>query len=351
MCRGRNKLSSALIGLVVTVIAVAIAALGRGDNKDEFRPLFNEKDLEGWEATKPELWTVNDGMIMGKQDRGRLKKNTFLATKEEYSDFVLKASVRLVKDEGNSGIQFRTVSKRTARRGVTRRTSPRVSGACFWRRAVPTASSSSGPLPEAAKKVKPDDWNDYVITAKGHHITLELNGVKSVDLEDPKGDLTGVIGAPAPRRNGNGGAVQGHQDQGTEIVEADELRRLAIRQLADYDARTPGQLFSQPVHLTGTQAYALQTEVVPCANSAARRSSATRSAARAKSSSDSWASTSQSSAACSRASASGPEPACLLPLMQTWPSRESSLSASPGTCPAQTSLRRNVWAPSQPYFR
>ena len=45
-------------------------------------------------------------------------------------------------------------------------------------------------------------------------------------------------------------------------MEADELRRLAIRQLADYDARTPGQLFSQPVHLTGTQAYALQTEVV-----------------------------------------------------------------------------------------
>ena len=43
---------------------------------------------------------------------------------------------------------------------------------------------------------------------------------------------------------------------------ADDIRLLAVRQLADYDARTPGQLFSQPVHLTIPQAYALQTEVV-----------------------------------------------------------------------------------------
>ena len=49
------------------------------------------------------------------------------------------------------------------------------------------------PAPEAVKKVKPDEWNDYVITAKRHHMTLELNGIKSVDLDDPKGDLTGVI--------------------------------------------------------------------------------------------------------------------------------------------------------------
>ena len=193
MCRGRNKLSSALIGLVVTVIAVAIAAPGRGANKDEFRPLFNEKDLEGWEATKPELWTVNDGMIMGKQDRGRLKKNTFLATKEEYSDFVLKASVRLVKDEGNSGIQFRTVIQKD---GTARGYQADVAKG-FWGLLLEEGSPNrliiKRPAPEAAKKVKPDDWNDYVITAKGHHITLELNGVKSVDLEDPKGDLTGVI--------------------------------------------------------------------------------------------------------------------------------------------------------------
>jgi Domain of Unknown Function (DUF1080) len=80
MCRGINKRLPALIGFVV--IAIAVVAPGRGDDAEEFRPLFNGKDLEGWKATKPELWSVKDGMIIGKQERGQLKKNTFLATKE-----------------------------------------------------------------------------------------------------------------------------------------------------------------------------------------------------------------------------------------------------------------------------
>ena len=49
------------------------------------------------------------------------------------------------------------------------------------------------PAPEAVRKLKPGEWNDYQITARGHHITLVLNGVKSVDVEDPTGDLGGVV--------------------------------------------------------------------------------------------------------------------------------------------------------------
>jgi 2-keto-4-pentenoate hydratase len=36
---------------------------------------------------------------------------------------------------------------------------------------------------------------------------------------------------------------------------------MALRMLADYDARTPGLLFGEPVDMTAVQAYALQTEV------------------------------------------------------------------------------------------
>ncbi len=39
------------------------------------------------------------------------------------------------------------------------------------------------------------------------------------------------------------------------------LKELAQRMLADYDARTPGQFFSEPLDLTTDQAYALQAEV------------------------------------------------------------------------------------------
>jgi 2-keto-4-pentenoate hydratase len=40
-----------------------------------------------------------------------------------------------------------------------------------------------------------------------------------------------------------------------------DLQELARRMLADYDARTPGQLFMGPVDFTPEQAYALQAEV------------------------------------------------------------------------------------------
>jgi hypothetical protein len=191
MCRAINRFLSVLIGLVV--IAVGAVVPGRGDDKDEFRPLFNGKDLEGWEATKPELWSVKDGMIIGKQEKGQLKKNTFLATKEKFSDFVLKASVRLVKDEGNSGLQFRT---RILPDGTARGYQADVAKG-FWGLLLEEGSPSrliiKRGAPEAVKKVKPDEWNEYVITAQGRRITLELNGVKSVDLVDTKGDITGVI--------------------------------------------------------------------------------------------------------------------------------------------------------------
>jgi len=40
-----------------------------------------------------------------------------------------------------------------------------------------------------------------------------------------------------------------------------DLKELARRMLADYDARTPGQIFAEPLDLTTAQAYALQAEI------------------------------------------------------------------------------------------
>ena len=40
-----------------------------------------------------------------------------------------------------------------------------------------------------------------------------------------------------------------------------DLQELARRMLADYDARTPGQLFGELIDLTTVQAYALQAEI------------------------------------------------------------------------------------------
>ncbi len=191
MNRGRLVVRRLAIGIVVA--GISMIAPSRADDKDDFKPLFNGKDLEGWEATQPELWRVKDGMIIGKQGKNQLKTNTFLATKKEYKDFVLKASVRLVSDEGNSGIQFRTsiLADGTAR-GYQADVAKGYWG-LLLEEGSPNRLIIKRPAPEAVKKLKPDAWNDYEITAKGHHITLVLNGIRSVDLEDPTGQLSGVI--------------------------------------------------------------------------------------------------------------------------------------------------------------
>ncbi len=215
MNRGR------VIGLALTIGIVTggigLIAPGRADDREDFKPLFNGKDLEGWEATNPELWSVKDGMIIGKQARNRLKRNTFLATREKYTDFVLKVSVRLVKDEGNSGIQFRT---RILPDGTARGYQADVAKG-YWGLLLEEGSPKRliirRPAPEAVTRLKVDDWNDYEITARGHHITLKLNGITSVDLDDPTGDLGGIV------------ALQLHEGPSVEVqfkdIKIKELKR------------------------------------------------------------------------------------------------------------------------------
>ena len=42
--------------------------------------------------------------------------------------------------------------------------------------------------------LKADGWNEFVITAKGSHVTIELNGTQIIDRDDPKFDKEGIIG-------------------------------------------------------------------------------------------------------------------------------------------------------------
>src|SRR5881296_1946335 len=74
--------------------------------EEGFTPLFNGRNLDGWEIDTAGIWQVRDGMVVGKTPG--LKYNDFLRTKKHYSDFILKLSFRLVNGVGNSGVQFRS---------------------------------------------------------------------------------------------------------------------------------------------------------------------------------------------------------------------------------------------------
>ena len=177
------------LGLAAAGLALVTGAASAADDSG-FKPLFNGKDLAGWvQPDVPCLFTIEADEIVGRTKDGQLKKNEFLVTKESPKNFVLKVKVKYTGV--NSGIQFR--SKRAEDGAVSGPQADIAEG--FW--GTLYEERGRGVLeqhPEAAALVKKGDWNSFVITAKGNHVAIELNGKTVIDRTDDKFDPAGVIG-------------------------------------------------------------------------------------------------------------------------------------------------------------
>lgn len=165
---------------IITLLAAGFIARAEepAADADGFVPMFNGKDLSGWEGND-KLWFAENGEIVGKSPG--IKKNEFLASTADYGDFVMKFSFRIVnnpKGDANSGMMFRSQRVKDSTEMIGYQADV---GQGYWgclydesrRRKVLVKPSEE----DFKKAVKQDDWNDYTITAKGTHITLELNGV------------------------------------------------------------------------------------------------------------------------------------------------------------------------------
>ncbi|KPK47284.1 MAG: hypothetical protein AMK72_08640 [Planctomycetes bacterium SM23_25] len=166
------------------MLAAVGTALAAEETEEGFVPLFNGKDLSGWEGDK-KLWIVEDGMLIGRSPG--IRHNDFLATTKEYGDFVLRFQIRLKPNNANSGVQFR--SKRVPNSHEVSGYQADVGGA-WWGKLYDEARRGkvlAGPKPETIKQaLKPDDWNDYEVKAVGPHVWLKINGTTTVDYTEPE---------------------------------------------------------------------------------------------------------------------------------------------------------------------
>ncbi len=182
--------SSLVLGLVLPFSLIFSA---RASANDGFVPLFDGKSLAGWSGD-PDLWTVEDGMIVGSTESKTLKHNSFLATSKTYKNFVLRLKFKL--RNGNSGVQIRSKQHpdyivRGYQADIAEN---RYTGILY-------EEGGRGILADVdqdkiAKAFKRHDWNEYVITCDGPRITQVLNGVTTVDYteKDPqKGANEGII--------------------------------------------------------------------------------------------------------------------------------------------------------------
>jgi hypothetical protein len=146
--------------------------------------LFNGKDLDGWVGHE-HYWAVENGVIVGKNTEP-VKVSTYLLTKKEFSDFRLRATVKLVQSEMHSGIAF---WGRNAPEHGDRYTYaghlvmfPSNWGMydLFGRNGLPVD-------PAPAKKVgRQHDWNEVEILAQGNRVRVAVNGAQVIDWRDPQ---------------------------------------------------------------------------------------------------------------------------------------------------------------------
>ena len=217
----RGMISFFLFAVGVGAIASGSLALaGEGDpnslaadeKQQGFVLLFDGKTLDGWDGDL-RLWRVEDGAIIGSSDNYSPEHNTFLVYKAPYTDFILKAEVKL--RNGNSGIQFRS---KLLPDWVVHGYQADLSYAgerSAWGNFYEEKGRGRGVMPapsagwEKAKSVvRMKEWNQYEIYAKGSHIRLTLNGVVTIDTRDDKSS-SGVIGFQLHTGGCDGGSLRG----------------------------------------------------------------------------------------------------------------------------------------------
>ena len=172
--------------LVLALCSLSLTAFAQ---EAGFRPLFNGKNLDGWDGD-PRLWSVRDGMIVGSTEGVKLGHNEFLITKQSFGNFVLRAECKLRNH--NSGIQFRSEA---LPEWVVRGYQADMGENNYWGNIYEekgTRNTMVDGWPKAKSIVHLQDWNDYEISCDGDHIQLKLNGVETADLHDSV-RLTGII--------------------------------------------------------------------------------------------------------------------------------------------------------------
>ncbi|HEV8130323.1 MAG TPA: family 16 glycoside hydrolase, partial [Acidobacteriota bacterium] len=73
-----------LLPILIFITAVAVGQISPQEKKEGFRPLFNGKNLDGWDGD-PRLWKMVDGVVVGSTEGVSLDHNSFLISKKTYS--------------------------------------------------------------------------------------------------------------------------------------------------------------------------------------------------------------------------------------------------------------------------
>ena len=164
--------------LTLCFLVPATAAFDDG-KKEDWKPLFNGKDLSGWEHVGPGKMVVEDGIIKTVGGMGLL-----WYTGEKLGDCVIRVVYKTASDHSNSGVFIRIADKPkdewfAVHHGYEVQIDD--AGDDFHRTGAIYSLSKA-----TAKPGKVGDWNTMEITLKGDRVLVSVNGIAVNDFDPTK---------------------------------------------------------------------------------------------------------------------------------------------------------------------
>lgn len=173
-----NRSSRKALTFVIAVCWVTLATVQSFPSQKTRRPLFNGKDLEGWEQAGPGQFVVRDGMLKTEGGMGIL-----WYTREKISHATIRLVFKLTSKESDSGVFIRIPEKPTEPwMPINRGYEVEIGD---W----PDDYSCTGVLytftKALARPIKAiGEWNTMEITIDGPRTIVYLNGVKVTDFTE-----------------------------------------------------------------------------------------------------------------------------------------------------------------------
>jgi hypothetical protein len=201
----RTSIQWLCVAAVLLAAGAVVTAAEVTEKEEGFVRLFPKDGVpEGWmvrawdDVNKPASpavkWFVKDGILNGGEPRG-----TWLLSKQEYSDFILKFDFKL-GPLGNSGCALRAPLygdpafdgmelQMADYRYNTQAKDSELTGGIY--RAI-------APLKQV---YKPTEWNSYVVTLNGNKLHVTLNGVviHDLNLDEQNQAVLRHNGQPCPK--------------------------------------------------------------------------------------------------------------------------------------------------------
>ncbi len=173
------------------------AASDSSRDEEGFQPLFDGQTLTGWEGD-PNWFRIEQQAIVAGTLTKPIPHNVFLCTLKSYANFELRLQVKVLGEDVNAGIQFRTA--RIPQHHEVSGYQADVGGVgerSVWGGLYDESRRNRmlvSPLKDLSS-IKLDGWNDYRIRCQGNHIELWINDVKTCDYleQDASIATTGVI--------------------------------------------------------------------------------------------------------------------------------------------------------------